>query len=40
MKGRGRAGVILLLVLPPEVVELLGFLLSILNLYGALFGSE
>lgn len=34
------AGVILLLILPPEVVELLGFLLSVLSLCSAFFGSE
>jgi hypothetical protein len=34
------AGLILLLILPPEVVELLRLLLSILSLCGALFGSE
>ena len=33
------AGVILLLILPPEVVELLGFLLSLVSLCSSIFGS-
>ncbi|HEY0068702.1 MAG TPA: hypothetical protein VGE04_01895 [Chloroflexia bacterium] len=34
------AGFILLLVLPPEVVDMLGFILSILSVCGSIFGSE
>jgi hypothetical protein len=34
------AGVILLLILPPEVAHMLGFILSILGVRGSVFGSE
>ncbi len=33
------AGFIVLLFLPPEVVEVLGFLFQLISLCGALFGS-
>lgn len=34
------AGVIVLIILPPEVVDVLGFLFSLLSLCSALFGSS
>jgi hypothetical protein len=34
------AGFLLLLVLPPEIVDMLGLILSILSVCGSIFGSE